>query len=51
MRIHHIGYAVREIGPAAAVFESLGFVKEGEIVRDEGRAVEILFMRNGESLI
>ena len=34
MRIHHIGYAVREIGPAAAVFESLGFVKEGEIVEE-----------------
>ena len=51
MRIHHIGYAVREIGPAAAVFESLGFVKEGECVPDESRAVEILFMRNGESLI
>lgn len=51
MRIHHTGYAVREIEPAAAVFESLGFVKEGQAVRDESRAVELLFMRNGGSLI
>lgn len=51
MRVHHIGYAVKEITPAAAVFETLGYEREGVPVRDEGRTVEILFMRNGDMRI
>jgi methylmalonyl-CoA/ethylmalonyl-CoA epimerase len=51
MKVHHTGYAVREIVPAAAVFEALGFSRKGDTVRDEARGVEILFMRSGQTLI
>ena len=51
MNVHHTGYAVKEIASAAAVFESLGFSREGDTSTDEARGVEILFMRSGQTRI
>lgn len=47
MKIHHIGYAVKDLKVAAVVFEQLGFTP-GEIVRDSGRNIRICFMSNSE---
>lgn len=44
MKIHHIGYLVKKIEKAAKSFEALGYVREGETVRDEYRGVDILFL-------
>lgn len=46
MRVHHIGYLVKKIDRAIPQFEKLGFVKNGEIVYDEIRDIDILFMNN-----
>lgn len=43
MKIHHIGYAVKDLEAAAVVFEQLGFTS-GEIVQDSGRNIQICFM-------
>ncbi|MCQ2525780.1 MAG: VOC family protein [Lachnospiraceae bacterium] len=48
MRVHHIGYLVKKIDKALPQFEGLGFVSEGEIVYDEIRDIDILFMINGD---
>ena len=44
MKIHHIGYLVKKIEKAAKAFEALGYVREGEMTRDESRGVDILFL-------
>ena len=51
MKIHHIGYAVKEIASAARIFETMGFSAEGAAIVDETRKVAILFMRNSTTLI
>jgi methylmalonyl-CoA/ethylmalonyl-CoA epimerase len=51
MKIHHIGYAVKEIASAALVFSKLGFEAEGSETADGSRKVVILFMRNGSTRI
>lgn len=45
MKIHHIGYLVKNIDEAIKEFLKLGF-KEGKIVRDEYRGIDICFMDN-----
>lgn len=44
MKIHHIGYLVKKIERAANAFEALGYVRDGEMTRDECRGVDILFV-------
>lgn len=51
MRIHHIGYAVKNIDEAFKLFKVLGFEKVNEKVVDEERKVEILFVKNNEYLV
>jgi methylmalonyl-CoA/ethylmalonyl-CoA epimerase len=51
MKIHHIGYAVKEISSAVRVFETIGFSVEGPAIVDETRKVIIRFMRNDTTLI
>lgn len=46
MRIHHIGYAVKNIEKSVEQFKILGFEKEGSIIYDETRNVNIIFMIN-----
>ena len=50
MRVHHIGYAVRDIDSALECFNKLGFVCESQII-DGSRRVRIAFVRNGETLV
>ncbi|MEG1875951.1 MAG: VOC family protein [Lachnospiraceae bacterium] len=51
MRIHHIGYAVRNIKKCRQYFLNLGYFDEGKGVIDVERNIEILFMRNEFQLI
>lgn len=44
MKIHHIGYLVKKIEKAAAAFEALGYVREGDAVHDGIRKADILFL-------
>ncbi len=51
MRIHHVGYLVKKLEKARAVFAALGYAKKGEVVYDEQRDVDILFMeKNGYTI-
>jgi len=51
MKIHHIGYAVRDIGTSAAEFEKLGYRKCSEVTEDTGRNVCIQFMEKDGYMI
>ena len=44
MTVHHIGYLVKKLERARKAFEHLGYVVEQEIVRDEYRKIDILFL-------
>ena len=44
MKIHHIGYLVKKLEKAAAEFEKLGYVPQGEVTNDTYRKVDILFL-------
>ena len=44
MKIHHVGYLVKNIENAARVFEILGYFPIGETCRDDLRGTDILFM-------
>ena len=44
MKIHHIGYLVKKLEKAAAEFEKLGYVRQGEVTNDTYRKVDILFL-------
>lgn len=46
MKVHHIGYLVKNIEKAQKSFTSLGYVNEGEVIYDESRGIDILFMNN-----
>ena len=48
MKIHHVGYLVKNIKNGIKQFEQLGFSAEGDIVYDEYREVDILFMTNSK---
>ncbi|MGN0512815.1 MAG: VOC family protein [Lachnospiraceae bacterium] len=45
MKIHHIGYLVKNMDRAIKEFSRLGFC-DGEVVRDEYRGIDICFMDN-----
>ena len=34
MKVNHIGYLVKDINKSVQIFQSLGYVKESEIYRD-----------------
>ena len=44
MHIHHVGYLVKKLEKARAVFSALGYTEKGAAVYDEYRDVNILFM-------
>ena len=44
MTVHHIGYLVKKLERARKSFEGLGYVIEQDVVRDEFRKVDILFL-------
>lgn len=47
MKIHHIGYLVKNIEKAQKGFEDLGYEAISEVTHDEIRGVDIMFMKNG----
>ncbi len=51
MKIHHLGYAVRDIKKASDAFLGFGFQITSEECFDEHRKVNILFMKNGDTTI
>lgn len=44
LKIHHIGYAVKNIEKAFEKFEKIGYVKETEIIKDDIRKIYIQFI-------
>lgn len=44
MTVHHVGYLVKKLERARKAFEGLGYAVEQEVVRDEYRKVDILFL-------
>jgi methylmalonyl-CoA/ethylmalonyl-CoA epimerase len=46
MPVHHIGYAVRDIKESLKVFLDLGYAIETDIVHDNVRQVDIMFLIN-----
>lgn len=46
MKIHHIGYLVKDIKKSVEQFKDLGYSIEVDILYDESRDVEICFMIN-----
>lgn len=51
MKIHHIGYAVRDISISAAEFQKLGYRKCSEVTEDVERNVRIQFMKKDGYMI
>lgn len=47
MKVHHIGYAVKNLEKAIDDFSSLGYRLVSDIVDDAIRNVRICFMENG----
>lgn len=43
MKIHHIGYLVKNIDKAISKFEGLGYVS-GEVTRNENRGIDVCFL-------
>ena len=51
MKVHHIGYAVKDIDKASAAFQLLGFKFLSGVTYDDERKVRIAFMINGNEVI
>ena len=51
MKIHHIGYLVKNIECSIKHFSHLGYYVEKPIFRDVSRKSDICFMKNGEYVI
>lgn len=45
MRVHHVGYVVKDVAEAINTFAPLGYRKCSEITRDEARRVDICFVQ------
>lgn len=50
MKVHHIGYAVKNLEQSISVFEALGYTA-GEITADAGRQIRIAFLQNGSECV
>lgn len=48
MKIHHVGYLVKNIDKSLTDFVKLGYKKESEIIHDEFRKINICFLVNGD---
>lgn len=51
MKLHHIGYAVRDICASSAEFERLGYRKCSEVTEDKLRDVRLRFMEKDGHVI
>lgn len=48
MKIHHIGYLVKNIEASISLYESMGYKSIGEKYRDYDRKADIVFLKNRE---
>lgn len=46
MKVHHVGYLVKDMEAAKKEFMALGY-SDGEVTRDEYRGIDIAFIHNG----
>lgn len=46
MRVHHVGYYVRDLEEARDTFAMLGFASVSKVVADNARKVDIQFLKN-----
>ncbi len=51
MKIHHIGYAVKNIENSQEEFEKLGFRREDKMYKDMDRNINVLFLINDSCVI
>lgn len=51
MKVHHIGYLVKNIAKSLNGFYALGYNLDSEIVYDESRESDICFIRNGDYVV
>ncbi len=46
MKVHHLGIAVKSISTASAIYRKMGFLTDSELIEDNDRNINILFMSN-----
>ncbi len=46
MKVHHIGYLVKDINKSISIFQSLGYSIEKDIIYDQYREIDICFLIN-----
>lgn len=51
MKIHHVGYLVKDIMQSKACFELLGYTQKAPVVYDQIRNIDILFMKNDRTVV
>ncbi len=51
MKLHHFGIATKDIKKCASVYESMGYKSQGNIIFDNDRNLNILFMSNGDTRV
>lgn len=51
IKIHHIGYAVKDINEAIHRFKLMNYTVIGECIRDNERGICVQFVKNGDYLI
>lgn len=51
MRVHHVGYLVQKLHEAEAAFQDLGYTSKGEVIRDESRGADIVFLVSGQTCV
>ena len=51
MKVHHIGYAVKDIQKGIGLFKVLGFEKSGDNLEDLNRKVSLQLMKNNNLII
>ncbi len=51
MKLHHIGYAIKDIEKSIPAFELLGFEKINEVIYDKERNVKIQLLKNESRLV
>ena len=51
MKVHHIGYYVKQMEAARAAFQKLGYEELEGVVQDDDRSIRICFLKNGTEVV
>lgn len=51
VKVHHVGYAVFDVEKSIIKFEALGFRQTSDVIFDEIRDVNIVFLKNGNETL